>query len=384
MKTLHPLSHLKVLDFSTLLPGPFATMMLADFGADVIHIESPSRPDLVRTLFSKNGEDSVVHTYLNRSKKSLALDLKQPESIEAIKKLVMEYDVVIEQFRPGVMERLGIGYEDLKAINPKVIYCSITGYGQTGPYKNRPGHDNNFVSLSGISSYTGTKANGPIPAGFQIADVAGGSLHSIIGILLAVMQREKINEGQWLDISMTDCAFSLNSFAGPAALMGNVTFGAEEFLLNGGGFYGYYETKDGKYFSVGSMEPPFRKLLCEAIGQPELITVSMSEREEDVRIFKEALQQAFLTKTFDEWQVIFNRVEACVEPVLTVKEASMHPQLVARNMVVDVPSDNGNEKQIANPIKSTAFTAIYKHSGVKLGEHNREILEKLGMNDTTC
>lgn len=174
------LTNLKVLDFSTLLPGPFATLMLADLGADVLKVERPAA-----------GDSWGVNQYLNRSKQSITLDLKQSESIEAVKNLVKEYDIVLEQFRPGVMERLGLGYEVLKQINPKLIYCSITGFGQTGPYKDRPGHDINYISIAGLSGYSGTQKDGPAKNGTQIADLAGGSLHAIIGILSAVIYRDR-------------------------------------------------------------------------------------------------------------------------------------------------------------------------------------------------
>ena len=215
---LGPLASLKVLDFSTLLPGPFASLLLADMGAEVLRIESPTRMDLLRVLPPHDQGVSASHAYLNRNKRSLALDLKQPEALEVIKQLLQDYDIVLEQFRPGVMERLGLGYEALKAINPKLIYVSITGYGQTGPYKDRAGHDINYLALAGLASYTGRAESGPLPLGMQVADVAGGSLHGVIGLLAAVIARQQTGLGQHLDVSMTDCAFSLNAMAGAGYL----------------------------------------------------------------------------------------------------------------------------------------------------------------------
>lgn len=369
------LKGLKILDLSTLLPGPYATMMLADLGAEVLRVESATRPDLLRDALPRDGKDSVNHGYINRSKKSITLDLKNANAIEIIKKLVIDYDIVLEQFRPGVMERLGIGYEALKEVNPKLIYCSITGFGQTGPYRNRPGHDNNYLSLSGVASYSGRKLGGPAPAGIQIADVAGGSLHGVIGILSAVIYRERTGEGQWIDISMTDCSFALNATAAPGYLMGGINPELEETMLNGGIFYDYYETKDGRYFSVGSIEPKFRKLLCEGIDRGDLIGLSFSEKPEDIRAFKMEVQAAFLKKTFMEWHAIFSEINACVEPVLTFAEACDHPQIVNRGMIVEVPRpDGGYQRQIACPIKSTVFKPEYKHTGVGLGENNAEIV----------
>ena len=199
-----PLKGLKVLDFSTLLPGPFATLYLADMGAEVIHVESPTRPDLVRLLPPYANGQATSHSYLNRNKQSVTLDLKDPASIALIKQKISEYDVVVEQFRPDVMQRLGLDYATLSEINPRLIYCSITGYGQTGLYRNKAGHDINYVALSGIAGHSGRLDNGPPPMGIQIADVAGGSLHAVIGILSAVIERQNSGLGQFIDISMTE------------------------------------------------------------------------------------------------------------------------------------------------------------------------------------
>ena len=233
------LTGLKILDFSTLLPGPFATMMLADMGADVVKIEAPNREDLVKYMGPMDGEVSAAFGHLNRSKRSLALDLKQKAAMEIVYKLVQEYDIVIEQFRPGTMEKLGIGYEKLKEINPRIIFCSVTGYGQTGPLKNRAGHDNNYLSLSGVSSYSFRKNQAPVPAGIQIADLAGGSMPAVIGILAAVYHREKTGEGQYIDLSITDVVFSLNAMYGSGFLVGGLEPEPESTLLNGGTVYEY-------------------------------------------------------------------------------------------------------------------------------------------------
>lgn len=191
-----PLQGLKVLDFSGLLPGPFASLILADLGADVLRVEAPSRPDMVRLMppYATDGT-SAAHGYLNRSKRSIAIDLKKPEGLDIVKQLIAEYDIVIEQFRPGVMDRLGAGYEALKAINPKVIYCSITGYGQTGPYKDRAGHDMNYLAIAGVIGYNGRQASGPAPMAVQVADIAGGSCHAVIGLLAAVIHRQGTGRG---------------------------------------------------------------------------------------------------------------------------------------------------------------------------------------------
>ena len=369
------LNGVKVLDLSTLLPGPYASMMLADLGADVLRVESPDRVDLVRELEPKIGDSSAAHQYLNRSKRAIALDLKQPQAIEIVHQLVQEYDIVLEQFRPGVMDRLGIGYEALKAINPKVIYCAITGYGQTGPYKDRAGHDLNYLALAGISSYSRRAEEAPVPLGIQVADVAGGSLHSVIGILASLHHREKTGEGQMIDISMTDAAFALNGMSGAGGLAGQQPPEAEADLLNGGSFYDYYETQDGRYFSVGSLEPKFFTGLCELTGHPELKTLRCQQT------LKERLKAIFREKTFVQWQAIFAAADLCVEPVLSFDEACEHPQLIARDMVVEVPHPvTGTQQQIGCPIKFSAYQPDYKASGGKIGSHGQQVLEDLGLN----
>ncbi|PID13868.1 carnitine dehydratase [Sporosarcina sp. P34] len=371
------LQGLKILDFSTLLPGPYATMMLADMGAKVIRVESPSRTDLVREMKPMDSlGKSAAHGHLNRSKKSLALNLKSPEAVEIVKELIKEYDIVIEQFRPGVMKRFGLDYESLSQINPKLIYCSITGYGQTGPYKMRAGHDNNYLSVAGVVDYSRRKDELPAPAGIQIADIAGGSMHAVIGILAASYSRERSGKGQAIDISMTDTTFALNAFHGSGYLAGNREPEAEKHMLNGGSFYDFYETKDHRFFSVGSIEPQFRKSICEALGKEEWIHKALSEEEEDQIAFKNMLKDSFLEKDFDEWLKIFNQnLDACVEPVLTFAEACNHPQLKARKMIVDVPQSNGTpQPQIASPIKFSSGDPVYHHAGVDAGVHTEEIL----------
>ena len=375
------LKGLKILDFSALLPGPMATMIFADLGAEVIHVESSKRVDLTRIMPPYDDDhEAYIHQHLNRSKKSLTLNLKSPEAVEIVKSLVHEYDVIIEGFRPGVMQRLGIGYEALKEINPKVIYCAITGYGQTGPYSNRPGHDNNYLSLAGVLDYSRHKDKKPVSMGIQLADIAGGTMHAAIGVLAAALHREKTGEGQYVDISMTDAVFSLNAMYGAAYIGGGRVPQPEQEILNGGSYYDFYKTKDGRFFSVGSLEPQFRKLLCEALDIPELIDNTFNDSYYTQIRFKEAVHDAFLSKTYNEWLEVFNEdFEGCVEPVLTFPEACEHPQLKARGMIVDIPkSDGTTQKQIASAFKFDGAQPEYRHVGAKLGEHNEEVLSALG------
>lgn len=370
-----PLSNLKVLDFSALLPGPFGTMILADLGADVLRVESPSRPDMVRMLPPMEEGVGAVHGYLNRSKRSLAVDLKNPAGLEVIHELVKEYDIVVEQFRPGVMAKLGVSYEQLRKINPRLIYCSITGYGQDGPYSNRAGHDMNYLSIAGMTSYNGRAASGPAPMAFQVADVAGGSCHAVMAILAAVIERQSSGEGQYIDISMTDAAFSLHTLAAPNALLTgeDPQLGANQ--LNGGSFYDCYETSDGRWFSVGGIEPQFFSQFCQAIGRPDLANRGLAMVPEIVAEVKTGISEAMKQKTFGEWQEIFLALDCCTEPVLTFNEASQHPQLVARNMLVDVPTASGaTQKQVASPFKFSRSTLEYRYVGTRLGSHSDEVL----------
>lgn len=370
-----PLSHLKILDFTTLLPGPYATMMLADMGADVLRVEAPDRMELTRIMPPHDQGVSTAHTFLNRGKRSLGLDLKKAGSVEVIKQLLSEYDIVMEQFRPGVMDRLGLGYETLKTINPKLIYCAITGYGQTGPYRNRAGHDINYLALAGVSSHSGRKAGGPPPLGIQVADVAGGSHHAVMGVLAAVVHRQQTGEGQFIDVSMTDAAFALNGMAGAACLAGGEQPEAEGSLLNGGSFYDYYQTADERWLSVGSLEPQFMARLCEVIGQPDLKHYGLSQEPAHQAQLKQALKLAIADKTLAEWQAIFAEQDACVEPVLTIAEAADHPQLKARDMVIDVArGDGSSQRQIGHPIKFSATPCESKYTGRVLGADNSAVL----------
>lgn len=372
-----PLTSLKVLDFSTLLPGPFASLMLADMGADVLRIESPTRMDLLRVLPPHDQGTSASHAYLNRNKRSLALDLKQAEALEIVRELVKGYDIVLEQFRPGVMERLGLGYDALKAINPRLIYVSITGYGQTGPYKDRAGHDINYLALAGVASYTGRRDSGPLPLGIQLADVGGGSLHAVVGLLAAVIARQQSGVGQYLDVSMTDCSFSLNAMAGAGYLACGVEPEWESHVLNGGSFYDYYRSRDGRWMSVGSLEPAFMQRLCEALGRPELAAQGLKPEQQPA--LKQALQVEFEKRSFEELCELFAGVDACVEPVLTLSEAVAHPQLKARALVSQVPrGDGSSQAQIACPLRFSEGLPAPRHIGAAVGAHSDEVLAELG------
>lgn len=216
-----PLKGVRILDFTSLLPGPFATLYLADMGASVLRVTSGTRPDPIesRPPFIPETKISALWAYLNRGKQSINLNLKNPRAVRIVEQLITEYDVVIEQYRPGVMAKLGLDYESLKKINPTIIYCSLTGYGQTGPLNKRAGHDINYLSLAGLLSYSGKKETGPSLMGMQIADIASGSLNSVIGLLAAVIHRKETGEGQYVDISMMDGVMAFNTVSGTTCLV---------------------------------------------------------------------------------------------------------------------------------------------------------------------
>lgn len=377
------LSNVKILDFTTLLPGPYATMVLADFGAEVLKVSSKSRSDLVldSKIKTKNSDISANQAWLNRNKKTLCLNFKEQKAIDIIKKLIMDYDILIEQFRPGVMDRLGLGYEELSKINPQLIYCSLTGYGQSGELRNRAGHDINYISRSGLISHSGKKETGPALMNFQIADIAVGSSNSVIGILMALNYRNLTGEGQYIDIAMLDGLIPFNSLDGAGFLAGAEAPSMESGLLNGGSAYDFYKTKDERYMSVGSLEPKFWQDFCKAMEHEEWIEGTVAPK--DIKDLKTKIQKCFLKKNQAEWIEIFKEYDCCVEPVLNLQEAFYKDKHIKdRELLVKVPDQNGNEVlQYSAPFKLSKTPAKYRHTGYVLGKDNEDILKTLGYGD---
>lgn len=377
------LDDLKILDFSTLLPGPYATLMLADMGAEVLKISSASRPDIVLDYPPFIGDTGVSasQAWLGRNKRTMFLNLKTGEGKAVVKELVKEYDIVLEQFRPGVMEKLGLGYEDLKAVNPKLIYCSLTGYGQTGPLRDAAGHDINYMSRSGIISQAGRRESGPSLMNFQIADIAVGSMNSVIGILAAVNYRKNTGKGQYIDVAMMDGCVPFNSLDGAGFLVSGKEPKREGERLNGGCIYDFYETKDGEYLSVGSLEPQFWSRFCTAIGREDLIEGTVYPPNIDE--VKAEIRGILKTKTRDEWVEVFSHYDACVQPVLNLKEALLEDEQVKeREMVVDVKlplHEDVSVKQLATAVKLSECPCEYKFAGYPTGYHTKEVIEQLGM-----
>lgn len=378
-----PLAGLRILDFTNMIPGPLATLHLADMGAQVLKIVSRSRPDVnvqQQPPFLPGDEISAYGAYLGRNKRSMYLNLKDERAQKIIHKLVMHYDILIEQFRPGVMARIGLDYEKLRLVNPALIYCSITSYGQTGPLASRAGHDINNLARSGIMSYSGRKGEGPVSSGVLIAD-SYSAANAITGILAAVIGRSNTGGGQYVDISMNDSMIALNNIFAAASLVDGKNPDYESTIFNGGSIYDYYETKDGKYMSVGPLETKFCNLFYEAVGRPDLIG-SQGIMPANTEKVKKQIRDIFKAKTKDEWVEIFHRVDACVEPVLTVREALDDEQSRVRGMVVDIDLPQGGKvRQPALPIKFSTYKPEYKNIGVPAGFNTKEVLQELGYSE---
>ena len=371
----------RILDFTTLLPGPYATMTLADMGAEVLKVSSKDKYDLVVNWppVIEGAQVTGTQAWLGRGKKTIHLNLKKPKAVEAVKKLVLKYDIVVEQFRPGVMNKLGVGYDQLREVNPRLIYCAITGYGQDGPFAMRAGHDINYLSRSGIASSAGRREGGPSLYNFQIADVAGGSMNAVSSILAAIIYRERTGEGQFIDVSMQDSIIPFNSMDGAAYFAGGPMPARENGLLNGGGIYDFYETADGKYMSVGSLEPKFYAALCDGMGHPEWRDGKILRTEPEM--VKEVFRSVFKTRTRDEWTEVFRDLDACVEPVMDLEEVSNDEHLVRRGMwpEVEVPlTDHISVRQMGCPMHLSKCPPAYRHAGYPEGFHTEEILSSLG------
>jgi len=372
-----PLKKLKILDFSTMLPGPYGTMILADMGAEVIKIENPRQLDLMRFAPPVVDGISAVYSHINRGKRSLTVDLKQPASLDIIHDLISDYDIIVEQFRPGVMEKMGLGYTKLKAIKNDIIYCSLSGYGQTGSYARRAGHDINYMALSGLDSFSGREESGPSFSGLQIADIAGGSKNLAIALLAAYIRRLETGKGDYIDISITDSAFAMSVFSTAAFLNHRQHPAREGEMLNGGFLYDYYKTKDHRYLAVGPIEPHFFKAFCTAIGRDDLSEEGIGNRDR-----KKEIAGIIATRASGEWEEIFKNIDACVEPVRTLGEAIASPPLTERDMIISVSSHMGNELvQTGNPIKFSSGKYQAENAGVPPGHDNEDILRGLGYSE---
>lgn len=373
------LSGIKVLDLSRLLPGPYCTLMMADYGAEVIKIEEPGKGDYIRGREPAIEGIGARHLTINRNKKSIELNLKTEEGKEIFKKMAATADVIIESFRPDVMKRLGLGYDEISKINDGIIYCSLTGYGQTGPYRKLPGHDINYIGYSGILGLIGEKDGKPVVPGVQIADIGGGALMALSGICMALLHKERTGKGQYIDVSMMDGAITwLYAAVSDYFASGEIPKRGRNRLDGHYAFYNVYETRDGKYLSVGASELKFWKRICEVIEKPEWIELHEGTAEVQETL-KSDLAEVFRQKDQKEWLELLALEETCVGPVNEIDELFNDPQIIERELFIQMDHPvAGNIRQIGFPIKfSNTPGEIYAHAPI-LGEHTEEILQQLG------
>ena len=367
------LSDLRVVDFSRLLPGPFCSVLLADMGADVIKVESPGGGDYARYYPPMVGEFGAFFAGINRNKRSVTLDLKTDAGAEAARKLIASADIVLESFRPGVMERLGLDYEAMSASHPELVYCSISGYGQDGPMSDRAGHDLNYLARAGLLEQNGDAGKKPVVPGFQLADIAGGALYSALGIMSAIHKRDRGGEGAHVDISMTEGALSFHLPMHSAMAAGQPQDRGQGMLTGGLPCYNIYETADGKYLSVAPLEPKFWMGFVQAIDAPELAGDGMSSGEDGERV-KEKVAEIIATRTRDEWVEVFEEVDVCVEPILEPDEALFDELFKARQMFFKLQGIQHTRTPLTPKDRD--------HTGAPgLGQHTDDLLGELGYSD---
>jgi crotonobetainyl-CoA:carnitine CoA-transferase CaiB-like acyl-CoA transferase len=377
-----PLSGTKVLDLSRLLPGPFASLVLADLGAQVDKIEDTAGGDYLRVMppcvagTSKDVDaTSSAFLALNRNKRSAVFDLKKPEAKDMFLRLVRSYDVVLEQFRPGVLDRLGLSHRALLEANPRLVVCALTGYGQTGPLAHRAGHDLNYLARAGVLGFQGPVEGPPALPGFQLADVSGG-LYAVIGIMGALMERAQTGQGKVVDVAMIETAmpFAIAGFG--LAFGGQSVARGGEALTGGIAPYQTYATKDGGAMALASLEPKFWMQFCAGIGRE----VDMSDLVPGPHqaALKAHLRAVFAEKTREEWIAFASERDCCLEPVLTPDEARKDPHLAAREMFFELASPWGSISQMRTPLTSPGRA---HRPPPTQGEHTDSILREAGIGE---
>jgi crotonobetainyl-CoA:carnitine CoA-transferase CaiB-like acyl-CoA transferase len=371
-----PLAGVRVLDMTRLLPGAMATLHLADMGADVIKVEDTDAGDYSRSMGRVRDGMSDSFRLLNRNKRAIRLDLKQARGRAAFLRLAERADVVVEGFRPGVAARLGVGYGAVSAVNPRIVYCSISGYGQDGPYAQRAGHDINYIGYAGIGDQIGTRES-PVVPNFQIADLVGGALVPAMGILAALLDARSSGKGRYVDVAMTDAALAHAVFP----LLGFLEQGKAPQrgtgMLDGGlPCYNVYRTKDGLFMAVGALERKFWANLCDILGTPDLKDKHLIYGAEAAPV-KARLAAVFASRTQKDWTAVFAVADCCVSPVLTIEQSLADEQLRARNMMIS----EGGITQLALPLKFSEFEFGIERTAPEAGEHTDEILREAGYGD---
>jgi alpha-methylacyl-CoA racemase len=375
-----PLSGIRILDLTQLYPGPLATMMLADMGADVVRIEHPNRPDLVHLLPPFIGKESAAYLSLNRSKRSLALDTGTEQGRHVFFDLVRTADLVVEQFRPGVLDKIGIGYEQAPLFNPRIIYVSITGFGQNGPYRKKAGHDINYMALAGLLSQVKKGEEMALP-GFQTADVAGGAYLSVIACMAGLWHRERTGKGQKIDVSMMDGILPLLTLQ-LAQYWGSRV--KEEFVnVLDGSFacYGVYECADGKYVSLAALEPKFWASFCHMVNKPEWLT-SQFPAGGEIKKVREEVAGLFKTKSREEWVELAEVHDVCLSSVHEMEDLEKDPQLRAREMIIETEHEGGVKlKGVGVPIKFSECKPDPPEPAPVVGQDSIEILKEAGYSE---
>lgn len=361
-------------------PGPFCANMLGDLGADVIKIyeaHPERRGGPVMFLFDPAMQPGF------RNCRTMGLNLKAEEGRSIFCDLAKNADVIMEGFRPGVVKRLGVDYDTIKKINPRIVYASLTGFGQNGPYHNLVGHDINYIGIGGLLGLTGPAGGAPVIPGTVIADFAAGGMSSAIGILAALMARERTGMGQFVDMSMTDAVVESTSMQiSPYLLNGMVPKKGETMFTGHYPWYNVYETRDGKYISIGALEPWFFANLCELLGCEQLIEHQFAEGEKRDEIFK-YFRETFLSKTRDEWVAILQQKDTCVAPVYDINELESDPQLIARRMIIEVDHPTmGRVKQVGSMHKLSDSPVEVRNWSIRFGQHTEEIILELGYDKT--
>lgn len=370
-----PLSGVRILDLTRLLPGPLATQHLADYGAEVIKVEDTGAGDYARTMGAMAGDSSYLYQVVNRNKQSLRLDLKAAEGRALFLRLVESADAVVEGFRPGVMDRLGLGYAALAAVNPRLVLCSITGYGQTGPYAQRAGHDINYIGYAGILDQIGARGGAPVLPNLQIGDLLGGTMAAVVGVLVALFEARASGRGRHVDVAMTDAALAHAIFPLVEVLAhGTVRPRGEDLVSGGVPCYGVYETADGRHLAVGALEQKFWHLLCDTLGCGELKPAHLDTGEAGAHA-RATLAAIFRGRTLAEWTAIFDPVDCCVTPVLRLEESLDNPQLQARAMVQEV----GGVRQFGPPVRLTGYTPAAPTPAPGAGADTDRVLASLGV-----
>lgn len=363
------LEGIRVLDLSRTVPGPYCTMMLADMGAEVIKIEDPG----YSMGMLPDQEKHAAYDYLSRNKKSIALNLKSPDAKEIFYKMAKYADVILEAFRPGVSKRLGVDYDTISKINTRIIYCSLTGFGQDGPYRDMPGHDPNYISIAGAVSLTGDEQGNPVINRAAMGDI-GSALHCVIGILAALMARHHTNKGQYIDISMTDCVL-------PFLTVSLLRYFRDGFIPKRGWpslSINLWKTKDSKYITTGTVEPYFWERFCRALDREDLIPYQRAKGDK-LQEVRTAIQEIILTKTRDEWFNIMKNADTCVSPVLELNEVVNDPQLQSREMFPQFEHQReGKVTQLGMPIKFSSTPSEFRNFAPLLGQHTTDLLKDLG------